>query len=268
MKKFIITLLILVILGGVAFFFGWAQFTVPPGQYGVIISKTHGIDSQIVRSGEFRWVWYKLIPTNVKIAVFNLEHMKHPINFNSILPSGETYASFVGVTRADFSWSYKGEIAFSLKPEMLVEITKKQNLKDQENLDEYMQRMARDIEFIVLRTLGDTDNIRIEQIMSGKNDAVLEQEVRDRFPEIRDFSLAVLSVKLPDFTLYRQIRLLYEEYLASQRQAISSIFSRMAESHIETQLRFEELERYGDLLTRFPILLNFLELENEINRNQ
>jgi hypothetical protein len=36
---------------------------------------------------------------------------------------------------------------------------------------------------------------------------------------------------------------------------------RKAESRIETQLRFDELERYGELFTKFPALLQYLELE-------
>ena len=78
MKKFLITFFILLILAGVFFFLVWVQFSVPVGSYGVIASKTHGVDPQLVKSGEFRWVWYKLIPTNVKIAVFSPEPSAEP----------------------------------------------------------------------------------------------------------------------------------------------------------------------------------------------
>jgi flagellar biosynthesis/type III secretory pathway chaperone len=270
MKKFLFTLLILIILGGVAFFMGWVQFSVPPGQFGVISSKTHGIDPQIVRSGEFRWIWYKLIPTNVHIAKFDLEYSQFPINYNSYLPSGDTYASFIGLTNADFSWNLQGEIIFRIDPQMLVVLSERQNLKGQEDLNNYLQSIAKDMEIIVLRTLSsaETDILRLERILSGNPDTEMETEIRNRFPEIRDFTLIIQTAKFPNFILYRQIRLLYEEFLANQREAISSSFARRAENHIETQIRFEELERYGDLLTRFPVLLEFMAMEGNINRNQ
>jgi hypothetical protein len=270
MKKFFITLIILIIIAGTAFMFGWAQFSVPPGKYGVINSKTHGIDQKPVQSGEFRWIWYKLIPTNVKISVFCLEYNKYPIDFNSSLPSGETYASFIGLTNADFSWNLKGELSFMLDPQMLVTVVSQNNLVDQDGLDKYLQSVAQNIGVLVLRVLSSqgTDSARLEQLMSGNPDAELDSEIKANFPEICDFSIKIKSAKYPDFVLYRQLRLIYEGYLSSQREYAISSFGKRAENHMEAQLRFEELERYGDLLTKYPILLEYLALEKDENKKQ
>jgi hypothetical protein len=46
--------------------------------------------------------------------------------------------------------------------------------------------------------------------------------------------------------------------LTRQREFVSDAFGRRAENHIEAHLRFAELERYGELLTRFPVLLEYL----------
>ena len=262
MKKFLLTLIILLILGGAVFLLGWAQLKVPPGSYGVITSKTHGVDPLPVHSGEFRWVWYKLIPTNVKIAVFRLDPEKFPINFRDSLPSGDSYASFAGVD-ADFSWEIRAAITFSIDPDSLVKVISKHNITDQQALDAYSQNLAKDIEVLILRTLssGETDTLRLERIMSGSQDAEMEMEIASRFPEIRDFSLTIQSARFPDFILYTQLRLLYEDFLAKQREYVISAFGRRAESHIEGRLRFAELERYGELLTKYPVLLDYLLLE-------
>jgi hypothetical protein len=263
MKKFFITLFILIIIAGIGFMFGWAQFSVPPGKYGVVNSKTHGIDPKPVRSGEFRWIWFKLIPTNVKIAVFSLDHNKYPINFTSILPSGETYASFVGLKNADFSWNLKGEIGFRLDPDMLINVTILNNLSGQEDLDSYLQSTAQNIEILLLRLLSSqgNDSTRLEQLMSGNPDVELEREIKRDFPWICDFSIKIQSAKYPDFVLYRQLRLIYEEFLSKQRELATSSFGKRAETYMENELRFEELERYGDLLTKYPILLEYLAME-------
>jgi len=248
---------------------GWVQFSVPPGKYGVVNSKTHGLDLKPVQSGEFRWIWYKIIPTNVKISIFSLEQKKYLINFNSFLPSGDTYASFVGLSNADFSWDLHGEMSFSLEPQMLVPIVNENNISSQDELDLYLQKTAQNIEVLILRFLSSAgnDSMRLEQLMSGNPDAQLEKEIKTNFPEIMDFSLKIYSAKYPDFVLYRQIRQIYEDFLKSQREYVTSSFGARAQAHIETQLRFEELERYGDMLTRYPILLDYIRMEQE-NGNQ
>jgi len=267
MKKFFFTLFILIIIGGVGFFFGWVQFKVPPGQYGVIHSKTHGVDPELVRSGEFRWIWYKLIPTNVQVSVFRIGNAKFSINYNNTLPSGSAYASFAGLSNVDFSWNFKGEVSFSISPDSLVELVKKHKFTGQEDLEEYMGKIANDIEVIILRSLSSTSDgsTQLEQFLTGYPETLLyiqiKEEVSNRFPEIRDFSFIIHSVKYPDFILYRQLKLMYEEFLSRQREYVSSSFARRAETHIESQMRFEELQRIGDLLTRFPILLEYIKIE-------
>jgi len=266
MRKFLLTLLILIIFGGAVFVLGWVQFSVPPGKYGVVSSKTHGLDPKLVQSGEFRWIWYKIIPTNVKISIFSLDQFKYPINFNSSLPSGNTYASFVGLANSDFTWNLQGEMSFSLDPDTLVAVAEQNNLTNQDELNTYMENLAKNIEVLILRLVSSSgnDSSRLEQVMSGDPDAQLGQEIIANFPEIKDFTLKIYSAKYPDFVLYREIRLIYEGFLKSQRDYITSSFGKRAESHIETQLRFDELERYGDMLTRYPILLDYLRMGQEI----
>jgi hypothetical protein len=263
MKKFLFTLFILLVLGGVGFFFGWAQLKVPVGSYGVIRSKTHGVDPKIVQSGDFRWVWYKLIPTNVQTSVFQLKTYKFPVDYYNSLPSGASYASFAGLTSVDFSWNLGGEVSFTIKPDMLLSIVSNHNLTDQQSLDEYCQEIAQNIKLMVLQTFFsiDADNLRLENILSGNRDLLMEREIKSRFPEINDFSLSITSAKFPDFTLYRQVRLLYDEFMDKQREIVSASFGKRAESHIEIQLHFMELEGYGELLTKYPVLLDYLALE-------
>ncbi|MCL2800875.1 MAG: hypothetical protein FWD28_03870 [Treponema sp.] len=263
MKKFLITLIILIILASAGFLFGWVQFSVPPGKYGVIHSKTHGTDSAIVKSGEFRWVWYKLIPTNVNISIFSIDHFRFPLVYSGSLPSANTYASFAGIPSADFSWDINGEISFRANPDMLIKTAEKYNLSNQEELNAHLQKIGQEIETLVLRLLSSavTDNERLEQIMLGHSDSEIESEISVKFPEIHNFSMTINTAKYPNFVLYRQLRLLYDEFLTRQREYISNSFARRAESNVIAQLRFEELERYGDLLTRFPILLEYLAIE-------
>ncbi|MDR2964836.1 MAG: hypothetical protein LBU88_03575 [Treponema sp.] len=265
MKKFLITLFILIALAGTIFFFGWVTFAVPPGAYGVITSKTHGIDPQLVQSAQFRWVWYRLIPTNVKISVFRLDQKQFPVDYDSTLPSGDIYAQFVGLGNADFSYKLKGDIFLAINPDYLVNLATANNLENQEDLTNYLQDTANSIKLIILNTLssGEMDSERLENILSGRQDAELEQQIKGRFPEIKDFSFVITTAKIPDFLLYRQIRMIYDDFLTKQREVITASFGQKAESHIEAQLLFAELEKYGELLSKYPILLDYLALQKQ-----
>jgi hypothetical protein len=262
MKKFIISLIILLIIAGAGFFAGWAQFKLSPLSYGVIISKIYGIDPTPVRSGEFRWLWYKLIPTNVQIMAFDIEQKEYPLHLNNSLPSGNTYSTFAGLG-IDFSWEIKAVFNFRINPDFLVTLVKTRNIKDQEGLNIYEQEIAKGIELIILRTFssGEISSQRLESILSGNRDIEIENEIKNKYPEIRDFSLVMQTVKFPDFALYNHVRLLYEEFLLKQREYIMTTLGKKAEANIDTQLRFEELARYGELLSKYPVLLDYLSLD-------
>jgi hypothetical protein len=262
MRKFFISLFILLVLGCAGFFIGWAQFAVPAGSYGVISSKTHGIDPDLVKPGEFRWVWYKLIPTNVQIMSFRLAPETFTLNADGSLPSGDSYAAFAGLG-ADFSWELKASVSFSLNPDTLVNLAAHNKVSSQEEMDAYTLDISEKIKAFVISELasGKADNQQLEKLLSGSSDAEMEREISGRFPEIRGLSFAAQSAKFPDFILYRHVRLLYEEFLEKQREYVAAAMGKKAESRIETQLRFDELERYGELLAKYPVLLQYLEME-------
>jgi hypothetical protein len=265
MKKFLAVLIILIILGGAAFFLGWAQLTVPPGAYGVMRSKTHGVDPRLIREGEFHWVWYKLIPANVNIAVYNLNRVDHPFTLKNTLPSGNTYAAFAGLT-ADFSYEISAALSFSIKPDALISLVSDNNITDQAGLEDFEGTLADQIEAFILRNMGFSENTRanaanIEEILRTGSSPVLEKAVEENFPYVENVSCLVRAAAIPDFALYRQIRGLYEAFLAQQQEYLSGGMMEKAENRIDSRLRFDELERYGELLTKYPILVQYLAIE-------
>jgi hypothetical protein len=262
MKKFFISLFILLVLGCAGFFIGWAQAAVPAGAYGVISSKTHGIDPLLVRPGEFRWIWYKLIPTNVQMLVFRIAPETFTLGAQGSLPSGDSYASFAGLG-ADFSWELNAQVSFSLNPDALASLAAANKATNQETLDAHARGIAEEIKAFVISEIasGKADDGQLEKLLSGGKDSEMAREISGRFPEIRDLSFTAQSARFPDFVLYRHVRLLYEEFLEKQREYVAEAMGRKAESRIQNQIRFDELERYGELLAKYPPLLQYLEME-------
>jgi hypothetical protein len=264
MKKFFVVLIVLLILGGAGFFFGWAHLEVPPGAYGVMRSKIYGVDPEVIRDGEFRWVWYKLIPTNVDIKTYTLKQVSRSINSSGSLPSGEVYASLAGID-ADFSWEISGEFSFSLKASSLPSLVEQENLSGQEDLDALEDRYAGRVEAFVMdriRSLA-ADPAKTEALLLSASSPELESAVIEAFADIEKFNCRIQAVRYPDYTLYQSVRKLYNDYIARQEAALGDGLIRNAESRIAGRFRLDELAQYGELLTKYPILLQYLAMEQD-----
>ncbi|MDR2375327.1 MAG: hypothetical protein LBD96_02695 [Treponema sp.] len=261
MRKFFIVFFILVVLGGAGFFLGWVQLKVPPGSYGVLRSKTHGIDGLPIREGEFRWVWFKLIPSNVKIEVYRLPWVERRISHRGVLPSADVYAAFASVD-VDFSYELEAVVSFSLDAGSLIPLIGEWDIQNQEELEARVVSLGEDIEGFILRRLesleGDEGELR--GILETGSAVKLEGEVLSNFPVIRDFSCRIPVIRFPDFRLYSQLRQLYTDYLDKQREYILAATDGRAERQIDSRFRLDELAAYGDLLTRYPVLLEYLKL--------
>jgi hypothetical protein len=263
MKKFIAVLIILVLLGGAVFVFGWAQLSVPPGAYGVMRSKTHGIDPRLIREGEFRWVWYKLIPTNVDMAVYRLNQVEHPFTVKNTLPSGSAYAAFAGLA-ADFSYEISAILSFSINPDFLIPLISEHNIGGPADLDAFETTVAGNIEAFILNRigLGEDTGEDLEVLLRTGSSPELEKTIQTNFPYIEHINCLIRTAQFPDFALYRQLRTIYEEFLSRQQDYLSGGLMEKAEARIDTQLRFDELARYGELLTKYPVLIQYLAIEN------
>ena len=267
MKKFLVFLFFLLVLGGTGFYLGWAQFKVPPGSYGVMRSKTHGIDQDLIREGEFRWVWYKLIPTNVEIHSFSPSLVNHSIRSSGSLPSGRIYAALLELD-VDFSWEISGDFSFSVRPEALTGLILQENINNQEDLKRLEDEYERRLEAFILRRIQtlSQDERAMEALLFAAGIPELNREIEAAFPELERINCRIQVVRFPDYGLYRSVRELYNEYLVHQQRILETdLARRTAESQMETRLRMDELEKYGELLSRYPILLDFLALERDLS---
>lgn len=258
--------IILSIIGGTAFFFGWVQLMVPPGSYGVLRSKTHGLDPMIIRAGAFRWVWYALIPTNAEIQAFTLDRVSRSSRIQESLPSGKEYASFAGFT-LDFAYTLRISLSFTIKPDSLVSLTDTRHILDQAGLDAFETELAAEIETFALQRLRiyTTDTAKLDELLGSGSLAALERDIHQAFPDIENLTCSIKTRDFPDLTLYQQFKTLYTGYVAKQQEYVHSEQSLQPETRILTQIRLDDLTRYGELLTKYPILLQYLELEQ---RNQ
>jgi len=262
MKKFLLTLLVFVIIAGAVLFIGWAQLGIPPDGYGVIRSKTHGLYPHLIQPGEFRWIWYKLIPTNTRTTVLRLNPVNHEFSMEGALPSGKIYSVFAGI-EGDFSWKMNAAISFSISPDSIIPLCSENTISSQEDLTRYENDIAGQIEGFILRRIEQEDNSTdVEALLKDGENPVFEREILNQFPVLYHFSLRVKSAKFPDFALYRQAKGLFDDYITVQKDYMSGDIREKAKNRIDSMFRFDELELYGALLTKYPILLEYLALGN------
>jgi len=262
MKKALFSLILLCAVAATGFFLGWAQFNLPAGAVGILRSKTHGVDKEVILPGKISWVWYKLIPTNATVSVFFLNDVQLPIEISGTLPSGDVYSALAGL-KTDFSFGFSGSLSYRLKAESLPALAERENLLDQEDLDRYLLRLSGEVDNHVRRLLwayGENEKSLKEAQETGTIRS-LERELRTAFPQAELRSCIIKTIRFPDIVLYDEVSRLYRDYLAAQRREIRDEVALMAAENIKKLRRFDELTVYGELLTKYPVLLQYLALE-------
>jgi hypothetical protein len=225
-------------------------------------SKTHGTDPQVIREGEFRWIWYKLIPTNVEIKVFEVKPVYHTLNSSGFLPSGKLFASFAGLN-TDFKWGISGELTFSIRGEALPGMASTYNMNDQADLDAMENEYTRRVEAYLSQRLINygEDETNMENAVLYGSSPELAGEIQAAFPELENIECRIQAVEIPDYDLYKVLKNVYNEYLTYQNAILQDSALRSADAMVELRFRIDELEKYGEILEKYPILMQYLALE-------
>lgn len=263
MKKLLVSLLILIILGSVLFFFGWVSFFIPAGQYGVLVSKTGGTHEKTLNPGVFHWYWEHIIPTNAKILNFDVPIQHVTTTAKGILPSGELYQRmFEG--RPDFSWEITVHITGHVDPEALPHLSEKLSIIDQEALNQWTEDSLKNAavsssQDLIRECISDTT--AYETFIT--NPASLANEIKDAIMAEKHAQLAITSVtiekiKIPDFSLYLTAKETYAVFQQNRSILLAKIATDEAGKSVSEYLQIERMGQWGELLSQYPILIEFL----------
>jgi hypothetical protein len=130
-------------------------------------------------------------------------------------------------------------------------------------LDAWEEKTASEMaDFVALRLRAYADDpAELDRILFAGSTPRLIADIERAFPDVESVSCTIKTARFPDFALYRTAKTLYESYLERRRSIITDAASDAASVDIRSRLRFEELERYGELLEKHPILLKYLAIE-------
>ena len=263
MKTFLIILLILVILAGVAFYFGWVQIHLPAEHYAVVFTKTGGYDQEVIRPGEFSWRWERLIPSNMTLYKFDLHPRSEKIPFQGSLPSAELYSSILP-ENPDFSYRGEIDVTFMIAPESLPALVAEKKLLP-DSLEDFFSDQAQTLSTSALQIIKGTD---IDPSNTAELNRRLERELAAVVSDLEISSLNVQVKHLPDMELYELARSSYRELVQTRDSSRAEAVARLAEEQVRAdnarareRADLEALREYGELLEEYPILLKAMAVQ-------
>ena len=265
MVKLIVTVVLLAIVACVVFFFGWIQIKLPENTYAVIFTKTGGWDETVTEAGTFVWRWERLIPTNMTIHEYILKPHTSRVSLSGKLPSAETYAAAFE-PRPDFSYDLTFSISFTVEPSALPRLAADDHTLP-EDLSAWMESTGKAIAERVAANMQDVTAAADVPELAATLASYLESEVRERvqssFRDVDITSVTLTKMRLPDMQLYAFAQEQFQRTATVRFEAERALLAaRVAEEHKANQW-FEVLERYGEVLSEYPALLDLFALEPE-----
>ncbi|MDR1317675.1 MAG: hypothetical protein LBK13_12460 [Spirochaetales bacterium] len=267
MKKFVVLCIILLAAGGTVFYFGWVQIGIPAGNTAVIFTKTRGWEEKPVSPGTFIWRWEKLIPGNFTLYLYPDKIYTAEIVCEGNLPSADVYNLFLD-GRPDFRYELRLTLSYRVREDSFPVLAGEQNVLP-EGLEEWLGSVRSGI--------GAKCAEAISALFEAAGEAPVrpgaaEKQILDAlagaletaYPSLEVTGIMPARISLPDTALYVKGRELYLEQVNGKKEAIRQSASQMM-THIQQEdERMESLRKYGELLTRYPILMDFLKIEKDL----
>jgi hypothetical protein len=261
MKKVLATLIVLLVLGGVVFYFGWVQFRLPADACAVIFTRTGGFDTRVTMPGTFSWRWERLLPGNLTVYRYSLAPHRARVEVRQTLPSAELYSAVLP-DKPDFSIRAVADLEFALRPESLPGLLREESLYP-EGIPEYYRHEA------------DALGAALVELAAGAaqppigGEPAFRSELAKRFPHLDIRRLELRELQQPDSGLYELARQSYRSLVASRDRAREAAESALAGERAREALAREResaslqsLAAYGELLNKYPVLLKAMYVQN------
>lgn len=262
MKRLLVVLVLLIVVGGVCFYFGWLQIRLDEDSYGVVFTKTRGWEETVLLPGSFEWRAERLLPTNLSLHVFPLETQVFQTTLRGSLPAATTYAALLETSGA-FSFAVTVGVSYQIDPERLPQLAKDDGLRA-EGLSAYYSQVEAEIQQVVSESVTGTLVSTLPPLSaSGAIRENLEEVLGRRFDALRILSVSVTRLDLPDLDLYEETKSRYTEVLDARTEALKAAALDQANVQAELDAGLERLERYGEILERYPILLDYFTLSQD-----
>ncbi|MBO7430334.1 MAG: hypothetical protein J6U56_04910 [Spirochaetia bacterium] len=261
MKKFLFWLIFFIIIAGVVFYFGWIR--VPENNVALGFSTITGYDTAFMESGKINWRWQKLIPKSYILKMYQLETENAEVSVSQALPSGELYASEM-TGNPDFSFSVKYAVIYKIKEDSLYGMATSGALGD-DGLSSFYASVKDKIQNSAASLLGE----EMAKAMAGSTFSQKELEdgvkarIQGQLADVDIISFETVEAKLPDIELYKAAKAKYMENMEKKQEIAAQQEKETNDFNAKIDQRIELLKKYGELLTQYPILIEYFKSKNE-----
>ncbi len=261
MKKFIFLLILLLIASGAALYFGWVR--IPENSQAVIFSKITGYEDKAIESGSFHWRWQKLIPKTFKVHIFDLSQHTASVVSEGQLPSGNLYSSILS-GNPDFAYRISFSISYTVNSSRLPELFKNGS-SYAENPEEWYREKDK-----IIESEGNKFIASLKKSSGTASDSSeIEKKLGDHLiSSLNDITVTALTLNeynIPDMDLYNEAKRQYLNLVKNKENLIIESESRSAKDNADLERQLELLEKYGELLTKYPILLDYIKLNPDMD---
>jgi hypothetical protein len=257
MKKFVVTLIILLILAGTGFGFGYVPLRLDPGTTAVLFSKTSGWGSEPYEAGTFAWAWQLLIPTNATLYVFDESSRDVRVETSTLLPSAELYAAYLA-DEPQMTQRFRGTVRYRIGASAIARLAPEGLRPD--GVDRWYEDMDTRVTSLTIRLVAQAIEDADANLTAEELTATITSGIEEAIPEISLNSVVVRELTLPDVELYRLGRESYTAVQEARMAALVAAEQELAVVQATTDQQFLTFERYGQILTEYPVLLEYLEI--------
>lgn len=264
MRKLIVIALILIILAGTAFYFGWIQIQLTENTYAVIFTKTGGWDETVTEPGKFVWRWERLLPTNLSMHKFTLTPHSARLSASGSLPSGNIYSGILDPS-PDFDFEIDSTVSFGIKPDSLPDLVAEAELTE-ETFDTWHAKTENEISAKAATFIRErSTDVNAASTLTSMGNVLIEDLTRyleRSFPHVDFKAITIHDIEVPDFELYLTAKKLFLEYSESRKESYEEALSQITWTEARAEQYFNVLKKYGELISEYPPLLDLLSLKN------
>lgn len=266
-KKIIISLILILILAGAGFILGLVSLAVPDGYVGIVETKINGVEDKLLIGGvwNWNWRWEKVLPTAMTIHLFREESYQADMDASikgDIFPSGSNYATALD-GGADFSYELQLFVEFSISRDALPELVR-EGLTP-ETLEAWSQKMARKMTQKISATVLAQPDLLFQADYLTTVRSILTDS--DEFSSILIEQIIPKKVKVPDYDLYKLAKenyfILQEAHLKLKLEKLEMEKERNAQALNKEMDIIRKIDQYGEILANYPVIMDFLYLRNE-----
>jgi hypothetical protein len=248
MKKALFILLLLLIIGGTIFYFGWIQIKIPEHHYGVVFTKTGGYWNEVLEPGTFYWSVEKLLPTNMKLHLFDCRPVNRTVRVESSFPSADMYASVLDEP-VSFTSQLTCSLSYTVDARQLPRLVEEEGLLP-DTFHEWFSVNEGLISEALFEMVKQGDSSSLQTDLTGK--------LGRRFPNFIFHSCSITSSSMADRDLYEAAKKIYLDRLRSEQMRQQEAENAVQEWLIPRKEKLAILEEYGRILSAYPSLLKLL----------